>query len=129
MIKRPESAVGNKRPMSRYSVEKAGEEVENPRYKCENILMLELDMPTRTTRDWEGPDPDLANGLSLLTLDQNQNEMEIDEMVIQASPTVFKSKTSVNSLRGSRQKSSKSSTTERGDSKSQFPSARGLVPR
>ena len=55
MMKRPErwgrfritktknsiSAAGNKRPVSRYAMVKAAE-TENPRYKCENVLQLEL---------------------------------------------------------------------------------------
>jgi len=35
------SAIGNKRPVSRYAMAKAVE-TENPRYKCENVLQLEL---------------------------------------------------------------------------------------
>lgn len=30
----------------------------NPRFKSENILNLELDMPERTTYDYEGPGAD-----------------------------------------------------------------------
>ncbi|CAD5116966.1 DgyrCDS5804 [Dimorphilus gyrociliatus] len=54
MAKRPASAVGNRRPMSDYAKTQALKTA-NPRYKGENILLVELDMPTRTTRDYEGP--------------------------------------------------------------------------
>ncbi|KAJ1491988.1 hypothetical protein T484DRAFT_1772787, partial [Baffinella frigidus] len=53
--KRPVSAVPNaKRPSS--AVARAANRLgsENPRFKGENILQLELDMPERTTRDYEG---------------------------------------------------------------------------
>ena len=54
MAKRPVSAVGNKRPISEYA-RKAALMGGNPRYKMENIIQIELDMPNRTTRDYEGP--------------------------------------------------------------------------
>ena len=136
MMKRPESAVGNKRPVSRYAMAKSAEEEENPRYKCENVLQLELDMPTRTTRDWEGPDPELPSGASLLTLDQDQTHIEMDEIVIQASPTIFKTSRSQTNGRPKTSKGKKSSKsgidengTKRNASSQQFPTSRGLVPR
>lgn len=139
MMKRPESAVGNKRPVSRYAMAKADQEEENPRYKCENVLQLELDMPTRTTRDWEGPDPELASGASLLTLDQDQAHIEMDEIVIQASPTIFKptarSQANGRPKTGKGKKSSRTSvvvdenTSGAKRNSQQFPTSRGLVPR
>lgn len=52
--KRPQSAVGMKRPTSEYSRIAKGLGDLNPRYKFENILMLDLDMPERTTEDYQG---------------------------------------------------------------------------
>jgi len=52
--KRPQSAVGMKRPTSEYSRIAKGLGDLNPRYKFENILQLDLDMPERTTEDYEG---------------------------------------------------------------------------
>mmetsp|Transcript_40600 Transcript_40600/g.128037 ORF Transcript_40600/g.128037 Transcript_40600/m.128037 type:complete len:750 (-) Transcript_40600:234-2483(-) len=55
--KRPVSAVtGAKRPSS--AVARAANRLgsENPRFKGENIIQLELDMPERTTRDYEERD-------------------------------------------------------------------------
>lgn len=54
MAKRPISAIGNKRPISEFA-RKAAILDGNFRFKGENILEVELDMPTRTTRDYEGP--------------------------------------------------------------------------
>jgi hypothetical protein len=48
---RPVSAVGLKRPTSEYSRIAKGLGDANPRYKFENILDLDLDMPERTTED------------------------------------------------------------------------------
>ena len=124
MMKRPVSALGNRRPMSRFSRDMAIEEPTNPRYRCDNILILELELPTRTTRDWEGPDPD---GQGLLSLERG-GEPEPDEMVIQAAPGVFRSSSN-------RQKSSKSHHSSKSSRSSfkatdqNFPKSRGLVPR
>ena len=51
---RPQSAVGLKRPTSEYSRIAKGLGDLNPRYKFDNILQLDLDMPERTTEDYEG---------------------------------------------------------------------------
>ena len=51
---RPKSAVGMKRPTSEYSRIAKGLGDLNPRFKFENILELDLDMPERTTEDYEG---------------------------------------------------------------------------
>jgi len=50
--KRPQSAVGLKRPTSEYSRIAKGLGDLNPRYKFDNILQLDLDMPERTTEDY-----------------------------------------------------------------------------
>jgi len=50
--KRPVSAIGLKRPISEYS-RVVGTPSQNPRFKYENILPLDLDMPERTTEDYE----------------------------------------------------------------------------
>ena len=41
---------------------------QNPRFKSENILALELDMPERTTYDYEGPMMDDRVRVSILFL-------------------------------------------------------------
>jgi hypothetical protein len=50
--RRPQSAVGLKRPTSEYSRIAKGLGDLNPRYKFDNILSLDLDMPERTTEDY-----------------------------------------------------------------------------
>eukprot|EP00899_Mesostigma_viride_P027813 jgi/Mesvir1/8216/Mv12506-RA.2 len=52
--KRPVSAAGQKRPISDYAKAAAAMGDQNPRFKSENILTMELDMPERTTYDYDG---------------------------------------------------------------------------
>ena len=52
--RRPQSAVGMKRPTSEYSRIAKGRGDMNPRYKFDNIIQLDLDMPERTTEDYDG---------------------------------------------------------------------------
>jgi kinesin family protein 3/17 len=53
-IRRPQSAsVNGKRPISAAAKAAARMGVDNPRFKSENVLTLELDMPDRTTRDYD----------------------------------------------------------------------------
>ncbi|KAK3547546.1 hypothetical protein QTP86_024476, partial [Hemibagrus guttatus] len=54
MMRRPVSAVGYRRPLSQHA-RMAMMMRPKPRYRAENILMLELDMPTRTTKEYEEP--------------------------------------------------------------------------
>jgi kinesin family member 3B len=56
--RRPVSASGSRRPTSDFARLANAMGDMNPRFKCENILNLELDMPERTTYDWEGPNVD-----------------------------------------------------------------------
>eukprot|EP00164_Ancoracysta_twista_P001307 GFYU01001710.1.p1 GENE.GFYU01001710.1~~GFYU01001710.1.p1 ORF type:complete len:837 (-),score=324.28 GFYU01001710.1:210-2720(-) len=52
--RRPTSAVGLKRPTSEFARTQQALGDDNPRYKYENIINLELDMPERTTHDYDG---------------------------------------------------------------------------
>ena len=55
--KRPMSAAGIRRPTSDYAKMATALGDHNPRFKSENILNLELDLPERTTFDYEGAVP------------------------------------------------------------------------
>ena len=71
MIERPRSARGEgHRPTSQYAKMAAAVGF-NPRYRSENILLVELDLPTRTTRDYIGPSvaPKVGNPILMLTWD------------------------------------------------------------
>lgn len=70
--KRPQSAVGMKRPTSEYSRIAKGLGDLNPRYKFENILQLDLDMPERTTEEYEGmPSPKVQQAITAILNDQD----------------------------------------------------------
>ncbi|XP_066968365.1 kinesin-like protein KIF3B isoform X1 [Macrobrachium rosenbergii] len=86
-LKRPVSSA-SRRPTSEYAKMQASVD-HNPRYKGENIMVVELDPAVRTTRDWEGPvvaprvsaaleaalrplDEDLNIDASLATLNHSQ---------------------------------------------------------
>ena len=53
-MRRPLSASGSKRPVSEYAKVAAALGDQNPRFKGENILVMELDLPDRTTYDYDG---------------------------------------------------------------------------
>eukprot|EP00793_Prasinoderma_coloniale_P000109 PRCOL_00005617-RA len=53
--RRPMSAANQRRPTSDYAKVANAMGDFNPRYRSENILNLDLDMPERTTYDYEGP--------------------------------------------------------------------------
>mmetsp|Transcript_12810 Transcript_12810/g.33988 ORF Transcript_12810/g.33988 Transcript_12810/m.33988 type:complete len:804 (+) Transcript_12810:279-2690(+) len=56
--KRPVSASGQRRPVSDFAKLANAMGDMNPRFRSENILNLELDMPERTTYDYVGPGVD-----------------------------------------------------------------------
>ncbi|KAK2186663.1 hypothetical protein NP493_192g03000 [Ridgeia piscesae] len=93
MAKRPMSAIGNKRPVSEYA-RVAATMGAAFRYQGENILQVELDMPNRTTRDYEGPTiaPKIQAALDAAL----QDEEDID---VDGSPAIFSNKPSVSQKR------------------------------
>lgn len=69
---RPVSAVGLKRPTSEYSRIAKGLGDMNPRYKFENILDLDLDMPEWTTEDiTEMPSQWVQNAINMILNSQD----------------------------------------------------------
>lgn len=58
LMRRPVSAAGARRPVSEYARLATAAGDLNPRFKGENILSLELDLPERTTYDYAGPGTD-----------------------------------------------------------------------
>ncbi|CAG9463621.1 unnamed protein product [Pedinophyceae sp. YPF-701] len=52
-MQRPVSASARRRPMSGYALQQAAAGDMNPRFKADNILKLELDMPERTTYTYD----------------------------------------------------------------------------
>ncbi|XP_059177349.1 kinesin-like protein KIF3B [Physella acuta] len=115
MAKRPTSAVGNRRPISEFA-RVAAAMGGNPRYKAENILQIELDMPNRTTRDYEGPAVAPRVQAALDAALQDEDDIEING-------SMFSSKSSA------KKKSSRSKTGTKRVEEQKYPVSRGLVPK
>ncbi|KAF0878395.1 KIF3B protein, partial [Crocuta crocuta] len=77
MMKRPVSAVGYKRPLSQHARMSMMIRPE-ARYRAENIVLLELDMPSRTTRDYEGPAIAPKVQAALDAALQDEDEIQVD---------------------------------------------------
>ncbi|XP_069133211.1 kinesin-II 95 kDa subunit-like [Argopecten irradians] len=119
MAKRPTSALGNRRPVSEYA-RVAAAMGGNPRFKGENILMVELDMPNRTTRDYDGPQVAPRIQAALDAALQDEADIEIEGQ----TPSVFSSKAKIRrNVKSARPKTGKR------DASKEFPSSRGLVPK
>ena len=131
MAKRPVSAVGNKRPISEYA-RKAALMGGNPRYKMENIIQIELDMPNRTTRDYEGPTVAPRIQAALDAALQDEDDLTLDA----SSLSTFNTKIKMRGKRGERPKTAKAmgmnhvyhhGKMEELSDEDNFPKARGLV--
>ncbi|XP_060082890.1 kinesin-II 95 kDa subunit-like [Ylistrum balloti] len=120
MAKRPTSALGNRRPVSEYA-RVAAAMGGNPRFKGENILMVELDMPNRTTRDYDGPQVAPRIQAALDAALQDEADIEIEGQ----TPSIFstKAKTRKRDVKSARPRTGKR------DASKEFPSSRGLVPK
>lgn len=72
--RRPVSAAGQRRPTSDFAKHASAMGDMNPRFKSENILALELDLPERTTYDYEGPgvDPRVQAAIAAAFADDGQ---------------------------------------------------------
>ncbi|XP_065270444.1 kinesin-like protein KIF3B [Emys orbicularis] len=122
MMKRPVSAVGYKRPLSQHARMSMMIRPE-ARYRAENIVLLELDMPSRTTRDYEGPAIAPKVQAALEAALQDEDEIQVDASTFE-SMSNKKSKSRPKTGR----KSGGSSSS--GTSGSQlYPQSRGLVPK
>uniref|UniRef100_A0A1I8H3S2 Kinesin-like protein n=3 Tax=Macrostomum lignano TaxID=282301 RepID=A0A1I8H3S2_9PLAT len=130
MAARPRSAVaGRRRPLSEYA-RLASQMGENPRYRGENLIRLNLDMPNRTTREYEAPDmaPQVRSALDAAL--QVEDDLDID-----GQPKIFKSSAPVVRPKSSRKGGSGSGGGSGGGGRSresqnrrqEFPSSRGLV--
>lgn len=121
MMTRPVSAVGYKRPLS-HLARLSMMRTPDPRYRAENIMLLELDMPNRTTRDYEGPAIAPKVQAVLEAAFQDEADIQVDASTLESS-SIKKSK--------SRPKNGKRpGTSSSGSSGSPlYPQPRGLVPK
>ncbi|XP_063815148.1 kinesin-like protein KIF3B [Pseudophryne corroboree] len=120
MMKRPVSAIGYKRPLSQHA--KLSMMVRpDPRYRAENIVLLELDMPSRTTRDYEGPAVAPKVQAALEAALQDEDDIQVDASTFESSASK-KSKARPKTGR-------RTGTTPSPSGSSHFPQSRGLVPK
>ncbi|MEE6507882.1 hypothetical protein FKM82_017222 [Ascaphus truei] len=84
MMRRPLSAVGYRRPLSHHAKMSMMVRPE-ARYRAENIVLLELDMPSRTTRDYEGPTIAPKVQAALEAALQDEDDMEVDASTFQST--------------------------------------------
>ena len=137
LTKRPVSAFGkNKRPQSAYT-KMAAQVNGNPRYRTDNILQVELDLPSRTTTDFvpggsgiSAPNLELGgkagNGIHSLSAEQFHPE---DVIEIEATPDVFSRSKSRFNQKSSSSVSKRDSGKNISSSASQFPQSRGKIKR
>uniref|UniRef100_A0A8C9GDT6 Kinesin-like protein n=1 Tax=Piliocolobus tephrosceles TaxID=591936 RepID=A0A8C9GDT6_9PRIM len=123
MMKRPVSAVGYKRPLSQHARMSMMIRPE-ARYRAENIVLLELDMPSRTTRDYEGPAIAPKVQAALDAALQDEDEIQVDASSFESTANK-KSKGRPKSGRKSGSSSSSSGTP----ASQLYPQSRGLVPK
>ncbi|NWU77753.1 KIF3B protein, partial [Onychorhynchus coronatus] len=84
MMKRPVSAVGYKRPLSQHARTSMMIHPE-ARYRAENIVLLELDVPSRTTRDYEGPAIAPKVQAALEAALQDEDEIQVDASTFEST--------------------------------------------
>ena len=127
VIKRPISVPGARRPVSEYA-KIALAMGRGHRYAGENILNLELDMPARTTLDYQGPA--IAPTIQAVLEEALKDEGDID---VDASNVCLRPKTRMQSARirpKSVGKMQQISTPVYQQMSSQiYPKTRGLVPK
>ncbi|KAG1692022.1 Kinesin-like protein KIF3B [Nymphon striatum] len=121
LSKRPVSAAGFRRPVSEYA-KMAATMGGNPRYKAENILSVELDLPSRTTSDYQAP----SLSPSVVALWQEALRAEEDLDIDVSSSVIPESR--IKSSKRDRNKM-KHPQSHQPDIAPHFPQSRGLVPK
>ncbi|XP_030218654.1 kinesin-like protein KIF3B [Gadus morhua] len=140
MMCRPVSAVGYRRPLSQYA-RVAMVMRSEARYKAENLLKLEMDLPERTTRDYEEPAiaPNVAAALEAALRDEDEIQVDASGFHSSLGLTGGASPASAGgSLR--KPKSGRSKTGKKSSAPTSpfspsspasplYPQSRGLVPK
>lgn len=120
---RPGSALGLPRPTSQFARLKRAMGDTNPRYMYESILMTDLDLPERTTEDFD-VHPVLGENIEralILALTQDEDEAKKEpEKKDKARPS---------SSAKQRPSSARPDTSQKGARGAAIPKARGLVSR
>uniref|UniRef100_A0AAR2L2R9 Kinesin-like protein n=1 Tax=Pygocentrus nattereri TaxID=42514 RepID=A0AAR2L2R9_PYGNA len=141
MMSRPVSAVGYRRPLSQHA-RMAMMMRPDARYRAENILMLELDLPSRTTKEYEEPviAPKVAAALEDAL--REEDEIQVDASGLYANmgsspglgPGAMAGGFSKKPKSGRPKTGKKASTptaahSPSGSGSPLYPQSRGLVPK
>ncbi|MCJ8741735.1 hypothetical protein PDJAM_G00074060 [Pangasius djambal] len=127
MMTRPVSAVGYRRPLSQHA-RVAMMMRPDPRYRAENILMLELDLPTRTTKEYEEPmiAPKVAAALEDAL--REEDDIQVDASALGHGGFNKKPKTS-RPKTGKKVSTPTSAHSPSSSGSPLYPQSRGLVPK
>ncbi|RDD42004.1 Kinesin-II 95 kDa subunit [Trichoplax sp. H2] len=117
-LPRPISAHGSRTPITLYA--RNASVNGNPRFRAENIVSIELDMPARTTRDYEGPTVAPRVQAALDAALQDEEDLTIDAGEIMQKRSA-KSKTIKAKTGKTKKKNSNDSNA------TEYPKARGLI--
>uniref|UniRef100_A0AAR2JBG7 Kinesin-like protein n=1 Tax=Pygocentrus nattereri TaxID=42514 RepID=A0AAR2JBG7_PYGNA len=123
MMSRPVSAVGYRRPLSQHA-RMAMMMRPDARYRAENILMLELDLPSRTTKEYE--EPVIAPKVAAALEDALREE---DEIQVDASGGFSKKPKSGRPKTGKKASTPTAAHSPSGSGSPLYPQSRGLVPK
>jgi len=123
-MKRPQSAHASAlRPVSQYARMAAAVGF-NPRYRGENILVVDLDMPVRTTKDYMGPAVAPKVQAALEAALNEEEDIIVDALSVNKTLN-FSSRSKL-----ARSRSSKHGRKGQNSiSKNFYPESRGLVPK
>ncbi|XP_019746951.1 kinesin-like protein KIF3B [Hippocampus comes] len=135
MMNRPQSAVGFRRPLSHHA-RMAMMLSLDMRYKAENILLLEMDLPSRTTKNYQQPviAPKVVAALKDALKDEDDLEVDASGFDCSLSP-VASASGSIRKPKSGRSRTSKQLNTRTASCSPQnltspmYPQSRGLVPK
>ncbi|KAM4737183.1 kinesin-like protein KIF3B [Anableps anableps] len=137
MMSRPPSAVGYRRPLSHHA-HVAMRMKPDMRYKAENILMLDIDLPARTTKEYQEPviAPKVAAALEDALRDED--EIQVDASGFHSglgATSPASASSSLKKPKSGRPRTSKKSNTPTSPfspcspGSPLYPQSRGLVPK
>ncbi|KAK6308534.1 hypothetical protein J4Q44_G00218050 [Coregonus suidteri] len=136
MMTRPVSAVGYRRPLSQHA-RTSMVMTADVRYKAENILMLEMDLPARTTKEYEEPviAPTVAAALEDALREEDEIQVDASGLHNSLGPTQTTSTGAIKKPKSGRPKTGKKTATPTSPYSSSspghplYPQSRGLVPK
>lgn len=136
MMTRPLSAVGYKRPLSHHS-RVAMMMKPDIRYKADNILLLELDLPTRNTKEYQEPviAPKVAAALEDALRDEDEIQVDASSIYSSLGSRPVSASSSLKKPKSGRPRTGKKSTTPTSPYSPSspgppiYPQSRGLVPK